>query len=214
VFAQTGAGKKKSLTDPVDIIPFPKQSLREKAAPVQRTQAPEVKPSVFVEKPEPKILSTPTGQLSSATISIKKHMEPAQDGEAELRPENLPNESYTYDQVKRLWRSFAFIMKERGMETFYNALIKREPFEKDTHLYHLLVENQVQIDYITPHLQEMNGYIRKELKNYSITVSVQITDKPEEEVKYLTGKDKFQAMARRNPNLHTLKNMFNLDIEP
>jgi len=141
-------------------------------------------------------------------------MEPAQDGEAELRPENLPNESYTYDQVKRLWRSFAFIMKERGMETFYNALIKREPFEKDTHLYHLLVENQVQIDYITPHLQEMNGYIRKELKNYSITVSVQITDKPEEEVKYLTGKDKFQAMARRNPNLHTLKNMFNLDIEP
>jgi hypothetical protein len=32
-------------------------------------------------------------------------------------------------------------------------------------------------------------------------------------VKFLTGKDKFTALARKNPNLHTLKNTFNLDIE-
>jgi hypothetical protein len=35
----------------------------------------------------------------------------------------------------------------------------------------------------------------------------------EEEVKFLTGKDKFAALARKNPNLHTLKNRFNLDID-
>jgi hypothetical protein len=34
-----------------------------------------------------------------------------------------------------------------------------------------------------------------------------------QEVKYLTGKDKFAAMARKNTNLHKLKNLFNLDIE-
>ena len=214
MFPQAGAGKKKSLTEPVDIIPFPKQSLREKAAPPQRSKSHEAKPIPLQEKPEPRILSTPTGQLSAATISIKKHLEPTKEEEADHRPENLPYETYSYDQVKRLWRSFAFVMKERGMETFYNALIKREPFEKEADSFHLLVENQVQIDYITPHLQEMNGYFRKELKNYAFSVSVLITDKPEEEVKYLTGKDKFQTMARRNPNLHTLKNMFNLDIEP
>ena len=40
-----------------------------------------------------------------------------------------------------------------------------------------------------------------------------VTANPEEEVKYLTGKDKFAKLARKNPNLHTLKNTFNLDIE-
>ena len=35
----------------------------------------------------------------------------------------------------------------------------------------------------------------------------------EEDVKFLTGKDKFAALARKNPNLHTLKNRFNLDID-
>ena len=53
----------------------------------------------------------------------------------------------------------------------------------------------------------------EELKNYSIDISFKLNDNPEHEVKFLTGKDKFAAMARKNPNLHTLKSTFNLDIE-
>lgn len=214
MFLKTGARKKKWLTDPVEIIPFPAQNLRDKVPTQTRANAPDVKPVHVETKPEPKILTTPTGQASSLTISIKKMIEPTKEEETEdYRPENLPRENYSFDQVKMLWRRFAFVMKEKGMETFYNAMIKREPFEKAKDQFQLLVDNQVQIDYITPHLQELNGYFRKELRNYDFTISVLITDKPEEEVKYLTGKDKFQAMARRNPNLHTLKNLFNLDIE-
>jgi hypothetical protein len=214
MFTKTGAGKKKWLTDPVDIIPFLNQNLREKVTTQPRQIAPDAKPTQIATKPEPKILSTPTGQLSSLTISIKKMIEPEKgEDEVDFRPENLPQESYSFDQVKMLWRRFAFAMKERGMETFYNAMIKREPFEVETNQYELQVDNQVQIDYIAPHLQEFNAYFRKELKNYSFTVSVILTDRPDDEVKYLTGKDKFQAMARKNPNLHTLKNLFNLDIE-
>lgn len=214
MFLETGARKKKWLTDPVDIIPFPSQNLRDKVVNQPRTNAPDVKTSMQETKPEPRILSAPTGQASSLTISIKKMIEPSHGEETrDFRPENLPRENYSFDQVKRLWRQFAFIMKDQGMETFYNAMIKRDPFEKETDQFQLLVDNQVQIDYISPHLQDMNAYFRKELKNYSFTVSVLLTDQPEEEVKYLTGKEKFQAMARRNPNLHTLKNLFNLDID-
>jgi DNA-binding protein len=77
----------------------------------------------------------------------------------------------------------------------------------------LVVDNQIQVDYITPHLEEMVSFIRKEVKNYLIQVIIQLNDQPEVEVKFLTGKDKFAALARKNPNLHTLKNTFNLDIE-
>ena len=148
--------------------------------------------------------------MLSIKSMIKKEEEQQLEGS---RVDNQPHEHYTFDQLKMLWRRFAFAMKERGMETFYNAMIKREPSEKERDHYVMLVDNQIQIDYITPHLQELNAYFRKELRNYTFTTSISITDKPDEEVKYLTGKDKFQALARKNPNMHTLKNLFNLDIE-
>lgn len=127
--------------------------------------------------------------------------------------ENMPRESFSYDHVKMLWRRFAFEMKEKGMETFYNAMIKREPIQKEDTHFVMDVDNQIQVDYITPHLQDLIAYFRKELKNYSFEVTLRLSDNPEEEVKFLTGKDKFAVLARKNPNLHTLKNTFNLDIE-
>jgi len=125
----------------------------------------------------------------------------------------LPREAYEIDQVKMLWRKFAFLMKDQGMDTFYNAMIRREPQDMGNHTFQLTVDNQIQVDYIGSHLQEMTAYFRKHLNNYAFSIQLSVTDKPEEELKFLTGKDKFAALARKNPNLHTLKTMFNLDIE-
>ena len=66
--------------------------------------------------------------------------------------ENLPRNPFTFDQVKRHWRSFAFEMKEQGKETFYNAMIKREPIQKEETHFVMDVDNQTQVDMITPHL--------------------------------------------------------------
>jgi hypothetical protein len=216
VFAPTGAGKKKWLTDPVDIIPFPNQNLRDKVAATPKPIAPSVRQiPVIDQKPEPKIATVPTGQLNTSHLSIKKMMEKSEEegSSADRSLENMPREAFSYDHVKMLWRRFAFEMKERGMETFYNAMIKREPVQKEDTEFIMDVDNQIQVDYITPHLQDLVAYFRKELKNFSFDVSLRITDNPDEDVKFLTGKDKFAALARKNPNLHTLKNTFNLDIE-
>jgi hypothetical protein len=97
--------------------------------------------------------------------------------------------------------------------TFYNALIKRDPIQKNNREYIMEVDNQVQIDYIFPLLANLVDFVRKALKNYALDIKIELTKNPEEEVKFLTGKDKFTALARKNPNLHTLKNTFNLDIE-
>jgi hypothetical protein len=50
-------------------------------------------------------------------------------------------------------------------------------------------------------------------KNGFLEIKLDVIDNPTEVQKPVTGKDKFQAMARKNPNIHTLKNRFNLDIE-
>lgn len=130
-----------------------------------------------------------------------------------VRQENLPREAFTKDSVKMFWKRFAYKVKEDGMETFYNALIKREPvFLEDEH-FAIEVDNKVQEDYINPLLSEFVTYLRQQLKNHSISVEIILTEDPMKEVKFLTGKDKFNALARKNKNLHTLKSIFNLDIE-
>lgn len=179
--------------------------------------APASKPEISDHKPvkpEPVVLKAPTGVVGGSMLSIKKMVERQEEQNKDAVDLNdLPHDSYTFDQIKMLWRQFAFDIKSKGMDTFYNAMIKREPVDMDDHQFIMDVDNQVQVDYITPHLQDMNGFFRKNLNNYAITISLRITEQKEEEVKYLTGKDKFNALARKNPNLHTLKNLFNLDIE-
>jgi hypothetical protein len=111
------------------------------------------------------------------------------------------------------WKQYAFQLKENGMETFYNALIKRDPILKSEETLELVVDNLVQQNYIQTHLLAFKDFMRKQLRNYHLDIQITLSEAGEEEVKFLTGKDKFAALARKNPNLHTLKNRFNLDID-
>lgn len=214
-----GAGKKKFLTDPVEIIPFPDQQLREKAnksTPKQQKPAVKSTPSSvdYVQKPAPKVMEAPSGKLKTSSISIKKMMEKktaSESGEIDLS--NMPRENYDMDDLKRAWRKFAFTAKEQGKSTLYNALMRREPTVVGEHEYHMEVDNASQVDHIRPDMTDLLESLRSELKNYDILVELKITENPDEEVKYKSGKEKFAALARKNPNLHILKNTFNLDIE-
>jgi hypothetical protein len=197
----------------VVILPFPNQNLREKIQQAPKPLAPPVRQEIPRE-PEPKVSSVPIGTLNTTNLSISKMMEKEESEPVrERNSENLPREDFSIDKVKMLWRRFAFEMKERSLETFYNAMIKREPTIKEDVILMMEVDNQIQIDYITPHLQEMRAYFQKELRNYSVNIELFLSEHPEAEVKYLSGKDRFAALARKNPNLHSLKNTFNLDID-
>ena len=127
--------------------------------------------------------------------------------------EELPEEKYTADRLIRIWRQYAFQVKDDGMETFYNALVKRDPLIEKNDVLRLYVENEIQVDYIKPLLNDLISFVRKSLNNHNITVKIELTENPVEDVKFLNGKDKFEVMTKKNPELNTLKNLFNLDIE-
>ena len=126
---------------------------------------------------------------------------------------NMPMNDFVMDDLKMAWRRFAFDMKNQGKHTFFSALMKRDPQLIEGTKYRMEVDNQTQIDYINPILSELVDYLRASVKNYGLEIKLELTTNPEEEVKFLSGKDKFAALARKNPNLHTLKNTFNLDID-
>lgn len=217
MFSETRVRKKKRLTDLVKIIPFPNQDLRSKASKAQSTSAkPPVKESIKIQpqNPEPKVLEAPSGKLKASQFSIKKMLEKNEEViESGSDSRNLPKEIYSFDDLKMTWRKYAFVMKNEGKESMYSAMMKRDLKFIGDHDYLIEVDNPVQVDKFNEEIGNMLFYVRKSLQNYEINIKVEVTNNPDAEVKYQTGKEKFAALARKNPNLHSLKNTFNLDIE-
>lgn len=104
-------------------------------------------------------------------------------------------------------------MKNEGNDTIYLAMVKRDPKVTSDFVILHEVDNQVQIDYIQTHISELIDYLRENLKNWAIQISFSINESIEENIQLQTGKDKFNALARKNVNLYTLQKTFNLDIE-
>jgi len=125
----------------------------------------------------------------------------------------LPREKVDIQKALVLWRQYAFQVKDQGMETFYNALVKRDPHFETNEKIKISLDNQIQIDVITPLLGKFITFLREKLKNHFIEIELEIRDNSDEEVKFLNGKDKFEALSEKNPKLITLKKLFNLDIE-
>ena len=104
------------------------------------------------------------------------------------------------------------MVKEQGKDTFYHALIKRDPLIEDEKII-LLLDNAVQVEYIKPLLSEFTAFLKEELNNGFIEIQLNITAQQELNNKPITGKDKYHVLAKKNPNIHTLRNRFDLDIE-
>ncbi|MCC5922990.1 MAG: hypothetical protein JJT77_04310 [Crocinitomicaceae bacterium] len=213
MFYQARVGKKKALTDPVEIIPFVGQSDKKEAVATKKTvqnDAPPVRKSLYTEA---KRLTAPTGQLKSSFLSINDLKEKnLQKGENEIN-QNLPTKPFSYDDLKMAWRKFAYKAKSAGMDTLFTTMNARDPILQENNVVLQNVENEIQKDFLTNNLTELTGFIRKELENYAIQVICEVNEDENAVKKLYTGQDKYNDMASRNPHLKTLKQRFKLDIE-
>ncbi|MEN9302196.1 MAG: hypothetical protein RL264_625 [Bacteroidota bacterium] len=125
--------------------------------------------------------------------------------------DDLPREQFTKDKLVVHWRQYAFKMKETH-PTLFQILSKREPVQEDSETYILQVENDVLLTHVETHLLDFVDYLKKQLQNYFIQVKIEVHSIGDDK-KFLSGRDKFQTLVRKYPNLNTLKSLFNLDIE-
>ncbi|MCE3294768.1 MAG: hypothetical protein K0R65_482 [Crocinitomicaceae bacterium] len=126
---------------------------------------------------------------------------------------NRPQTPFTLDQVKMVWKQYAFKMKDEGFDTIYYALTKRDPKIYNENEIHQDCDNQVQVSNLQEKLSDMSDFVREKLNNWSVTLHFDISTQQEENTRYLTGKDKFDALAKKNANLHSFLKTFNLDID-
>ena len=174
MFASTRGRKKKALTDPVQILPFKNQSLRKekKSELIKKIEGTNIKKPETPLKPKSKpIKSKPIGKKQTGHLSIINLLEKELE-KKNKKIEDLPKDPYSEEQLNMLWRKYAFVIKEKGLETFYNALIKRFPKKINDFNYQFELDNKIQVEYIRVHLDEFHQYLRKQLNNYSIMIEL------------------------------------------
>ena len=205
--------KKKSLTDPVKIIAFKGQSLRDAAPkPIAKTNVTE-RPVYDPPITKLKTLVTPTGQLKTQNPSIKQILKDEEENSKVIPNEDLPRESFSSDQLRMYWRQYAYQAKEQAQETLYNAMVKREPIIAEGNLIRIEVDNAVQMNMIDASRQKMTNFFREHLKNFDIQLDCFVTENEDSEQQFQPPKDQFNTLARKYPNLHTFKSSFNLDFD-
>ena len=171
----------------------------------------------FVEKKEAKVLSAPTGNLKNGNLSIQELLRKQKEEKQKALHSgsaNKPTEQFSFDDLKMFWRQFAFKQKSAGLETLFSALTVNEPyFNEDDMLITHHVDNLVQLEFMRSHEADLVQFLRSSLKNFDIQLNVAVNQSEDSKKKMYTGKDRFEEMAKRNPNLETLKKLFKLDID-
>ena len=217
------ARKKKRLTEPVIIIPFTGQTLREKVnKPLINKPSLEIQPTttsyIPPKQPEKKVVTVSPGQLSqlhSNNVSIKRTIE-ASKNLAETAAEEYTSSDtneFSYDELKMAWKRFAFQAREDKKESFYSTLVKRDPKLVNQTEVHFELDNILQESNFAIERVELVSFLRKELKNGQISLHTLIVEDATNNVKFINNNDKFKLWAKDNKHLETMRRMFNLDID-
>lgn len=125
---------------------------------------------------------------------------------------NKPSAPFTLEELSSKWKSYGYQLKKSGRQSLYVTLSKRIPDIKDNFILEFEVDNEVQKMEMESEKSSLLSYLRSELNNYSISLSILLTEK-DDSIKHLTNKDKFIKMAEKNSALNQLREKLNLDIE-
>lgn len=126
---------------------------------------------------------------------------------------NQSVKAFAYDDLKMAWRKYAYIAKEKGLDTLYSALIGTDPTLHDNYTIKHQVSNDVQKTFVDTHETDILTYLRKTLQNYEISLICEVGTENSDKKQLYSGQDKFKDMVERNPHLKTLQQRFKLDIE-
>ena len=77
----------------------------------------------------------------------------------------------------------------------------------------ITLDNKVQEEVLNDEKTKLLGYLKTQLENDSISLTVDVTPLKEEEMKAYTAEDKFKKMVKKNPDLLNLKDKFDLEID-
>ena len=152
--------------------------------------------------------------LTTSISGIRKNINKKVEIDSERKEEqNLSSSKFTEVLLQEKWLLFAENRKLEGKLGLHTTLTKSKPILNDDFSILFVIDSEVQRMELQLESQSLLDFLRSELNNGLIQLKLEVTAHDKPKLSQLTSKERFFQMAEKNPDLHLLKEEFNLDIE-
>ncbi len=203
--------KKKGITPIPVTVPKGRENTNSAAIITSQTQKKQ-----DVAKPEDKPKTSLTSALKNRTsgLSLKsikaKKAHQIKQMDVVIDEEDLPTDDFSEDQLIKAWSTFVKSIEKRGQYNLASILSIDTPKVQGTtiHLEFPNATNKVEVE---RQQHDLLMFIRKELNNYDIHLSITVNETLEKKYAYTT-MEKFEKLKEKNPLIDTLRKTFDLDL--
>jgi DNA polymerase-3 subunit gamma/tau len=152
--------------------------------------------------------------LTTSISGIRKQINKKTETDFERKEEQTLSSTKFSDAIlSEKWLSFAESRKSEGKIGLHTTLTKSKPILNDDFSILFVIDSEVQRMELQLESQSLLDFLRSELNNGLIQLKLEVTSNDKPKLSQLTSKERFFQMAEKNPDLHLLKEEFNLDIE-
>jgi DNA polymerase-3 subunit gamma/tau len=173
-----------------------------------------------VTPPEPKVpvIALRGIQAVKTSVSIKKHLDSKPADQTDLADtqeqhsisEVLPEEPFSLEALNAVWLSYTEKLKAEGKQSLCGTLtLNRPELGEQDHQIRYLVQNESQLRELEAAKFDLINFLRKQLKNHSISLMLSKSEAPIK-TKLYTTEDKLKAMEASNPNITALRQALGL----
>jgi hypothetical protein len=146
---------------------------------------------------------------SGGNALSKQHQSNGQSEEEGIDP--TWNNAFSQEQLNKAWLSYA--TSRQAKNPYLHTILSNQLPKAIGHELVLGLKNPMQEAEVVKEKASMFTYLKKQVKNASLTLTIQIVDETETKSKAYTSTDKFKAMMEQNPALAELKRLLDLDLE-
>ena len=155
--------------------------------------------------------------IQKKTISINPHSESEKQDEEKdnsvVQEEKRNEQAFSQKDLNEKWVQYANEKENVGKHNLLSVLRDKKAILKENFNVCITLDNKVQEEVLNDEKTKLLGYLKTQLENDSISLTVDITPLKEEEMKAYTAEDKFKKMVKKNPDLLNLKDKFDLEID-
>ncbi|MCD4773845.1 MAG: DNA polymerase III subunit gamma/tau [Bacteroidales bacterium] len=165
---------------------------------------------IIPELQKPKIMPNMPGSISIKQSTEKNGKEQKEQEETTEDESKKLVDNFTQEELILFWKKYAESISEKE-PSFSSAIAKYNPVLKDDFIIEFKVDNKLVVGN-NINILNLQGYLKKELNNFKINLAPVLAQKEDNKAAY-TDAEKFNKMAKKNPELKNLKDQLDLEIE-
>jgi len=126
--------------------------------------------------------------------------------------EEVPNQHFDLDALKVVWKTYCDQLLRNGRNAMLGTLTLSQPELLENYCVKYQVHNESQLRELEMEKSELVGFLRKQLRNYSLEFRLEKTESTKS-FRPFTAEEKMRAMEEKNPHVSVLRQKLGLQPE-